>query len=56
MATRDKIFLDTDVVFAAKAEGGISVIITRNRADYAASEVPVLSPDEFLGQFDLRND
>jgi hypothetical protein len=34
--------------FSAKAEGGISVIITRNKVDYAASEIPVLSPEEFL--------
>ena len=33
---------------AAKAEGGVSAIVTRNNADYVASEIPVLSPDEFL--------
>ena len=32
----------------AKAEEGVIAIITRNKADYAASEIPVLSPDEFL--------
>ena len=35
---------------AAKAEGGVSAIVTRNKADYVASEIPVLSPDEFLKQ------
>jgi hypothetical protein len=36
----------------AKAEGGISAIVTRNKADYSASEIPVLSPEEFLEKFE----
>lgn len=36
--------------FSAKAEGDIGVIITRNPADYSASEIPVLSPEEFLAR------
>ena len=43
-------FEDAIQHFAAKAEGGISAIVTRNKADYAASEIPVLSPDEFLAK------
>ncbi len=43
-----KDFEDAIQHFAAKAEGGISAIITRNKADYATSEIPALSPDEFL--------
>ena len=38
--------------FAAKAEGGINAIVTRNQADYSASEMPVLTPEEFLEKFD----
>ena len=44
MASRDKIFLDTDV----------GVIVTRNKTDYSASELPVLSPDEFLAQLEYQ--
>ena len=43
-----KDFEDAIQHFAAKTEGGISAIITRNKLDYSASEIPVLSPDEFL--------
>ena len=38
--------------FTAKAEGGINAIVTRNQADYSASEMPVLSPEEFLEKFE----
>jgi len=31
----------------------VSAIITRNKADYSASEIPVLSPDEFLAKHEL---
>src|SRR2546425_13283605 len=41
-------FEDAIQHFTAKTEGGISAIVTRNRSDYSASEIPVLSPDEFL--------
>jgi predicted nucleic acid-binding protein len=34
--------------FAAKAEGGVSAIVTRDKTDYASSEIAVMSPDEFL--------
>ena len=43
-----KDFEDAIQHFTAKAEGDVSAIITRNKADYAGSEIPVLSPDEFL--------
>src|SRR6266700_4024075 len=43
-----KDFEDAIQHFAAKAEGGISAIITRNKADYATSEFLILSPDQFL--------
>ena len=45
-----KDFEDAIQHFAAKAEGGVSAIVTRNKADYSASEIPVLSPDEFLSK------
>ena len=56
ISSQFKDFEDAIQHFAAKAEGGVSTIVTRNKADYAASEMPVLSPDEFLARFDLRND
>ena len=43
-----KDFEDAIQHFTAKTEGGISAIVTRNKVDYAASEIPVLSPEEFL--------
>lgn len=38
--------------FAAKAEGGVSTIVTRNNADFVASEIPVQSPEDYLAKFD----
>ena len=43
-------FEDAIQHFAAKAEGGISAIVTRNKADYSASEIPMLSPEEYLAK------
>ena len=54
LASSFKDFEDAIQHFAAKAEGGIGAIVTRNKGDYSASEIPVLSPDEFLAQFDLQ--
>ncbi len=50
-----KDFEDAIQYFAAKAEGGNSAIVTRNKADYSTSEIPVYSPDEFLAQFDSQD-
>lgn len=47
-----KDFEDAIQHFAAKAEGGISTIVTRNKADYSTSEIPVLSPEDFLANFE----
>ncbi len=48
LASNFKDFEDAIQHFAAKAEGNVSAIITRNKADYARSEIPVMSRDEFL--------
>ena len=45
-----KDFEDAIQHFAAKTEGGISAIVTRNKADYSASEIPILSPKEYLAK------
>ena len=50
LASSFKDFEDAIQHFTAKAEGGVSAIVTRNKADYAASEIPVLSPEEFLAK------
>ena len=50
-----KDFEDAIQHFAAKAEGGVSAIVTRNKADYTASEIPVLSPDEFLAKREAQD-
>ena len=43
-------FEDAIQYFAAQTEGGVQVIITRNKTDYAASRLPVMSPEEYLAQ------
>lgn len=43
-----KDFEDAIQYFAATSEGDISAIITRNKADYSTSSLPVLSAEEFL--------
>jgi predicted nucleic acid-binding protein len=45
-------FEDAIQHFTAKAEGGITAIITRNKTDYFASEILVLSPAEFIEKFE----
>ena len=45
-----KDFEDAIQHFAAKAEVGVSAIVTRNKADYSASEIPILSPEEYLAK------
>jgi predicted nucleic acid-binding protein len=49
-------FEDGIQYFSAKAEGGVNAIVTRNKADYSASEIPVLSPDEFLAKREQKPD
>lgn len=56
LASRFKDFEDAIQHFAAKAEGGVSAIVTRNKADYSASEIPVLSPEEFLAAREPASD
>jgi predicted nucleic acid-binding protein len=51
-----KDFEDAIQHFAAKAEGGVSAIVTRNKADYSASEIPILSPEEFLAKREAAAD
>ena len=37
--------------FTAKAEGGVTTIVTRNKTDFVFAEMPVQSPDQFLVSF-----
>ncbi len=52
ISSQFKDFEDAIQHFTAKAEGGISAIVTRNTDDYSASEIPVLSPEEFLAKLE----
>jgi hypothetical protein len=52
LSSSSKDFEDAIQHFAAKAEGSIGAIVTRNKTDYSASELPVLSSDEFLTQLE----
>ena len=45
-----KDFEDAIQHFAAKAEGGVNAIVTRNKTDYSASEIPILPPEEYLAK------
>jgi hypothetical protein len=54
LSSNFKDFEDAIQHFAAKAEGSVSAIVTRNKADYSAREIPVLSPDELLAKIDAR--
>jgi predicted nucleic acid-binding protein len=49
-------FEDAIQHFTAKAEGSVSAIVTRNKADYSASEMPILSPEELLAKLDLQDE
>jgi predicted nucleic acid-binding protein len=48
LASGFKDFEDAIQHYAAKSEGGVSTILTRNKADFEGSEIAVMSPDEFL--------
>ena len=56
LASNFKDFVDAIQHFAAKMEGDVSVIVTRNKTDYSASEIAVLSPDEFLASREARRE
>ena len=56
LSSNFKDFEDAIQHFAAKAEGGISAIVTRNKADYSASEIPILSPEEYLAKREPATD
>ena len=43
-------FEDAIQYFSAQSEGGVQIIITRNKTDYSASRLPVMSPEEYLAQ------
>jgi predicted nucleic acid-binding protein len=46
-------FEDAIQHFAAKAEGGVSAIVTRNQADFGLSDIPVCSPADFLAKREI---
>jgi predicted nucleic acid-binding protein len=56
LASSFKDFEDAIQHFAARAEGGISAIVTRNQADYSASGIPVLSPEACLANLEPAAD
>jgi len=50
-----KDFEDAIQHFTAKAERTVSVIVTRNKADYTGGEMLILSPDEFLAKREVQD-
>jgi len=55
-ASSFKDFEDAIQHFSAKAAGGMDAIVTRNEGDFAASEIPVYSPDAFLAEREKQAD
>ena len=53
LSSNFKDFEDAIQHFAAKADGGVGAIVTRNQADFAASAIPVWSPADFLARRDI---
>ena len=51
-----KDFEDAIQHFTARTEGDIAAIITRNKSDYSASEILILSADEFLARREARSE
>jgi predicted nucleic acid-binding protein len=47
-------FEDALQYFAAKETGNVAVVLTRNKRDYAGSELPVMSAEEYLQQRELQ--
>lgn len=47
-------FEDAVQHFAAKADGEVCAIVTQNKGDYSNSEIPVLSPEEYLAKRELK--
>ena len=52
LSSNFKDFEDAIQHFAAKAEGSVSAIVTRNEADYLNSEIRVLAPNSLLAEVD----
>jgi len=50
-----KDFEDAIQYFSARSEPGLQAILTRNKDDYAKSEIPVMSAEEYLMEFDAKN-
>jgi hypothetical protein len=50
LSSNFKDFEDAIQHFAAKAQGGVGAIVTRNQADFTGSEIPVWSPADFLAK------
>ena len=47
-----KDFEDAVQYESAKSGGGITVIVTRNKADFPTSELLIMAPDEFLARWE----
>ena len=52
LAAPGKDFEDAVQYESAKSGGGITVIVTRNKADFPTSELLIMAPDEFLARWE----
>ena len=52
LASPGKDFEDAVQYESARSDECIGVIVTRNRGDFPESELPILTPDEFLARWD----
>ena len=55
LASPGKDFEDAVQYESAKSDESVGVIVTRNKGDFPQSDLPILSPDEFLTQWDKQH-
>jgi len=55
LASPGKDFEDAVQSESAKSDESVGVIVTRNKGDFPQSDLPILSPDEFLTQWDKQH-
>jgi predicted nucleic acid-binding protein len=50
-----KDFEDAVQTYSAEAGKSHSAIVTRNKNDFVAGNIPIMTPEEFLSQFEKKN-
>lgn len=53
LASPGKDFEDTVQYESAKSDNSIGVIVTRNKGDFPETDLPILTPDQYLARWDM---